>query len=111
MQALRNWLFKSKIGGLVASDIIVQDEKTKSIYLGGVLVTDNEVSALQAEIKALEGMRIWSILNNTPKNKALEIGWNASTTLEHLNTGKTMYHTLDLQQSIINILKKKVVAS
>lgn len=107
MQRLRNWLLKSSLGAIVATDIIVQDKG--KIFLGGILITDNELAVLQAEIKALEGMRIWSIINNTPKQKAIDIGWTTSTNIEHLNTGKTMYHTLDLQQSIISILKKKIV--
>jgi len=105
MQKLRNFLLRHTLGAIVSSDVI-RETKEGAIFLGSVKITEAEKAQLLAEAKAIEGMRLWHIMNETTKQLVLEKGWNTSTTLEHLNTAKTMYHTLDLQSSIIKTLKK-----
>ena len=106
-QRIKNWLFGKFVRVVIPQDIISQDQRTKVISLGGKPMTENELRSLQNECKALSDMRIWSILSETVKQQAFDTGWTTSTTMEHLNTAKTMYHTIDLQQSIINIIKNK----
>ena len=104
-QRIKNWLLKNLLGAVVITDVAT--EANGKLLLGGKEVTDIEVNSLIAEAKALESMRVWQILNETPKQKAFERGWLKSTTLDELNTGKTMYATLELQQSLIRLIKKQ----
>jgi hypothetical protein len=95
------------INAVVIDDVITQSKTDGKIYLGGKEITEQEKRTLVAEAKALEGLRLWSIINETIKKEAMDRGWNKSTSLEDLNTGKTIYYVLDLQRSIVEIIKKK----
>jgi len=102
-QRIINWLFKNVVRVVIPQDVI-RENKGK-IYLGGVEVKDTELRSLQAEAKALESMRIWSIMNESIKQSAYERGWRDSTTIEHLNTAKTQVSVLETQDSIIRVIK------
>lgn len=106
-QRLINFVLSKVLKILVPNDII-RDVKGV-LYLGKEKITDQELRVLQAEVKALKMMRVWSILNETPKQIAYERGWTGSTTMEHLNTAKTMFSVLELQESIVDVISKKVV--
>lgn len=105
-QRLINWLLKNYVRVILPHDIITDVKGV--LYLGTEKMTEQDLRILQAEIKALDSMRLWSIINETVRSKAFEKGWTTATTLEHLNTAKTMYHVLDLQKSIVDIIRKKV---
>lgn len=102
-QFIRNLLFKNLLGAVILDDIIKLEKGV--VYIGGKPASENEIRQLLAEIKALETSRLWQILNETVKNDAVDRGWNKSTNLEHLNTAKTIFYALDLQSSIIKIIK------
>jgi hypothetical protein len=106
-QRIKNYLLSHFVKVIVPQDVI-RDVKGV-LYLGKEKVTDQELKVLQAEAKALKSMRLWSILNETPKQIALDRGWKESTTMEHLNTAKTMYSVLEFQESVVNIIRNKVV--
>ncbi len=105
-QRIINFFLRDVLKVVIPEDVI-QNDKQGNVYLGGNKITDQELRSLIAEAKALENMRIWSIMNETVKQLAYEKGWKNSTSLEHLNTAKTEYHVLDLQQSIIKTIKSK----
>ena len=106
---MRQWIINSLLRVIVRvsvpEDVLHQDKRTKKIYIGGTELTDIEKRALASEAKALESMRLWSIINETIKQQCYERGWRDSTTIEHLNTAKIMYNVLDTQQSIVNSFK------
>ncbi len=104
-QRLINFLLKSTLSGVIIDDVIAVDKGR--IVLGGKPIGDTELRSLISEVKAFKSSRLWKILNETPKKEAFDIGWNKSITLEHLNTSKTMYRTLELQQSIIDLIEKQ----
>lgn len=101
-QKIINFLLRSYVKVVVPGDIITTSKG--NIFLGSKKITVDELQVLKAEAKALKGMRLWSIINETLKNEAFNKGWKASTTIEELNTGKAMYHTLDVQKSIVHLL-------
>ena len=105
MQRLKNYLYGHLLRVLIPQDVIT--DRKGVLFLGDIPLEETELQSLQSEIKALDSMRIWSILNETVKEKAYEKGWVTSTTMEHLNTAKTMHYTLDLQKSIIDIIRNK----
>ena len=106
-QRIKNYLLSHFVKVLIPQDVI-RDVKGV-LYLGKEKVTDQELKVLQAEAKALKSMRLWSILNETVKQKVFDRGWKESTTMEHLNTAKTMYSVLEFQESVVNIIKNKNV--
>jgi len=103
-QRLINWLLKQVVRVVIPNDVI-RKSKSGKVFLGEVELTDTELRSLQAEAKALENMRIWSIMNESVKQLAYERGWRDSTTIEHLNTAKTQVSVLETQASIINTIK------
>jgi hypothetical protein len=106
-QRIKNYLLSHFVKVLIPQDVI-RDVKGV-LYLGKEKVTDQELKVLQAEAKALKSMRLWSILNETVRQKVFDRGWKESTTMEHLNTAKTMYSVLEFQESVVNIIKNKNV--
>lgn len=85
---------------VVVPENVVHDVKGV-LYLGKEKVTMQELRSIQAEIKALDNMRIWSIINESIKQLCYERGWRDSSMIVHLNTAKTMYNVLETQVSII----------
>lgn len=106
-QAIR-FLLRSVLKLVVPEDVITQDKRTNKILIGGVELTDVEKRSLGSEAKALEKMRLWSIINETIKQQCYEKGWRDSTTIEHLNTAKIMYNVLDTQQTIVRSLRNMI---
>ena len=102
-QRIINWLLKNVVRVSIPEDVIRTAGKV--IYLGGIEVSVDELRSLQAEAKALENMRIWSIINESVKQLVYERGWKDSTTIEQLNTAKAQFAVLDTQSSIIKKIK------
>ena len=90
----------------VNPDNVVKADKGK-IYIGGKPVSDSEVKMLEAEVKALEGFRIWSLMNETVRSQAMEKGFNNSLTYEDLLTSKLMLYNLDIINSIVRVFREK----
>lgn len=104
-QRIINFLFRKLLNAVVLEDVL--KEFDKKLYIGGKEIGEIELRSLISEIKALENMRIWNIINETLKYEALDTGWNKSTNIDQLNTGKTIYYTLDVQRSIIKKIKSR----
>ena len=62
---------------------------------------------LITEAKALEGFRIWSIMQETIRNEAMDRGFNKSTSFDDLKTCKLMLYNLDVLKSIVNVIRSK----
>ncbi len=104
-QRLVNWLLKNLLNAIVLNDVLLVEKGV--IYLNKKPITDEELRQLISEAKAIESTRLWSILNETLKNDAVDRGWNKSTTLDQMNTGKTIFYTLDLQSQIIKLIRSR----
>jgi hypothetical protein len=98
-QRIKNYLLRSIVKVIIPDDII--RVKNNQVYLGSQVITEQEKKTLQAEAKALESMRLWSIMNESIKQLCYEKGWRDSTTLEQLNISKSMYSVLETQRSIV----------
>lgn len=105
-QLVKNWLFHSLLGAVTLDDVIVEIPGGK-IKIGNKDVTLIELRNLKSEVNAIENTRLWQLMNETVKQKAFERGWLKSKSLDELNTAKTMYATLKLQDSIIELIKKQ----
>lgn len=104
-QRIKNWLLRHSLGAVAINDIA--SESKGILKLGGQAITEAEIRSLVSEVKAIESTRMWHILNETIKQKAFERGWLKSTTMEELNTAKTMFSTLELQSSLLKLIKKQ----
>ena len=106
-QWIKNLLLKRVVGITIPNDVIRDVKGT--LHLGELPLSQQELTALNAEVKALEKMRIWSIINETIKQKCYEKGWQNSTNIENLNIAKAEYAVLDTQASIIRIIRNKII--
>jgi len=104
-QRIINYLFHNLLNAVVVEDLIKVDKGT--IFIGGKPITDTDLRNLIAEAKALEGFQLWKIINETIKQDALDRGWNKAINIEDLNTGKTIFYVLDMQNSIIKLIRNK----
>ncbi len=104
---IENFLLRHLFNAITVDEIVANDTKTKAIVIDGKPLTINEINQIQAEIKALEGFRIWKLLTNTPKHHAEDRIYNKSVSMDDIRYGKAMLYALGLQSSIIEALRKK----
>jgi hypothetical protein len=100
-----NHLLKYLLCSVDVNDII-HSEKGK-LFIGGREVEENEMRSLVSEAKALEGFRLWNIMQETVKNEAMDKGFNKSVSFDDLMTAKLMLYNLDVLNSIVKVIKSK----
>lgn len=93
-------------GKWVAVDpaFVLNVTKDGQIVVFGEKITAVELKNLQAEVKSLKQFRIWSIIQNTLKQKAIEKGFYEATDWEMALSGKMMAHSLGIIQSIVKVI-------
>lgn len=106
---IENWLFRNLLNAITVKDIVGNDPKSKAIIIDGKPLSQNEINQLNAEIKALEGFKIWHLISATTKHYAEDRIFNKSVDIEDIRSGKAMLYNLSLQKSIIVALKSKSV--
>lgn len=104
-QRIKNYLLRHLLNPVLVEDVITIEKGI--VHLGGIPITQAEIKELQAEVKALEGFRIWSILINTPKKVAQDKIFKQATTFEDVTMGKAMLFNLDTQESIVRVVKNR----
>ncbi len=73
----------------------------KKILLGGKEITEVDLENLQAEVKAFKHMRLFTLFDNTVRQKAIEMGFVESETWERTMSGKMMLFNLDMLKSLM----------
>ncbi len=107
IKRMENYLLRHLLNATVVEDIVSNDPKTKELVIDGRAVKPDELRAIQAEIKALEGFRIWKIITATVQRDAEERIFNRSVSMDDVRFGKATLYNLGLQKSIMEVLKKK----
>ena len=102
---LLNWILNKTLGIINEADIL-QVHKNGKITLGKDQITEKEIKNLQAEIITFKKFRLYGIIFNTVKQKALEKALYESTDFEQVLSGKLILHTVGLQNSIIELIEK-----
>lgn len=105
---LTNYFLRNIIGVISPDEVINYDNKGQ-IFIGKNLITKQELKTLQSEIKALESMELWKYMNETVRYHAVHKAIHEATNFEHVLAGKMALWTLDLFNSIINVIKNKSV--
>lgn len=80
---------------------VSQDRK---ILLGGAPITENEYKRLQDEAKAFKNSRLWQVMHETVRQKAIQTGFVEAETWERTMSGKMMLHNLGVLKSIVESL-------
>jgi hypothetical protein len=80
--------------------------KDGKMYLGGSLVTDVEQGSLKSEAIALKNMKLWSIFQETIKDKAIRTMVTESKNFDDMKSGKLMLHNLDILNTIVDTALK-----
>lgn len=105
MKRLKNYLLGKLFCVVVETDVITQDKG--KMFLGGKEVTSDELRQLQAEVKALKGFRVWSIMTSSVRTIAEDKILNKSVTFDDVMSGKLMLFNLDTIESIANVIANK----
>ncbi len=105
IRKIKVWLLRNLYNAIVIEDVITID--TGKIRLNGKEITKNELQQFQAEIKALEGFRIWSIMTNSLEYIAQDKIFNRAETFNHVELGKMMLYCLSVQKDITKIIKAR----
>jgi len=88
-------------------DILLVSKDGLTISIGGEKLTQQDLTNLQSEIKSLKQFRIWRILQETLRHKAVEKSITQSENWEQVLSGKMMLHSLGVMKSIVHVLEQK----
>lgn len=86
-------------------DVLTVDKKGQT-YLDGMLLDEVTLKSLKAEAKALKKFKIWAIIQETLRQKAIEKAVLHSLNYEQTLSGKMMIHSIGVFKSIVNVLEK-----
>lgn len=105
---IKNYLLRHLLGVIIVENVITVDKKKNMVFVGGKPISSDDIRQLQAEIKALEGFKIWGIMTNSLKHIAQDKIFNKSLNFEDVMAGKLMLFNLDTQESIAKVVKNIV---
>lgn len=106
---VRDWFLGQMTWQIQTQDVInvVKDERGQSkVFLGKEELSLTDLRQLKIEAEALQRFRLWHIMQETVKQKAVEKGMLHSTDWESVLSGKLMLHNLGLLQSIVDLVEK-----
>ncbi len=90
---------------------VFTSHKTGSIlYLNRKPIEDTEIADLQSQVAFLRQSRLWNILNETVRSQAMDTMFTNSKTIEDLTFGKAMLYNLGVQNKIMDLIEKKILA-
>ncbi len=86
--------------------IITFNEKEKSVYIGGVRATAEQLANLKQEAEAITQFDLWNILNETPKKLAQNALFldDGKSEIVHAK-GRSMLYLLGTQNRILTTLR------
>ena len=76
------------------------------LFIGGLKATQDQVRELKNQAIVLQPTRLWRIMQETVKQKAIEKAVIESKTWEEALSGKMMLHDLGLLRSIVDAIEK-----
>lgn len=76
------------------------------IYLDGQRIVMDELRQLQAEVKAIRGMRMWTIFTGTLRQHANKMMFENSNDYESMRSGKMVLYALDVQENMLKVIEK-----
>lgn len=85
--------------------ILTFNDKTKQIYIGGVLSEDVQLKNLKSEADALASFALWDLLHNSIKSLAEKALFIEGDNLDTMKKGRTMLFTLSTQKKILDTLR------
>lgn len=83
---------------------VLSVSKEQILLLGSERITETELKNLQMEAKTLKTFRLWRIMQETVKQKAIQMGFVDAETWERAMSGKMMLHNLGILHSIVENL-------
>lgn len=96
----------SKDNWLVDPSTVIHASESGNVFINREPITKDEIKVLKEEIKYLTRCRIWSIFQETLRQKAIEKAVMQSTNFEHVLAGKMMVHSLGIIKSIVETIQK-----
>jgi hypothetical protein len=75
-------------------------------YINQEPITKDKAGQLKSEADLLDKFLLWSVLQETLKQKAINMAVMESTTFEQVMFGKAMIHNLGIMKAIVNNILK-----
>lgn len=89
---------------LVNPDDVLTVNDKGFVFLNGKSITDIEVKELKAEVKAFKNFKLWRILQETIRQKAIEKSVLQSKNFDEVVAGKMMIHNIGIIKSIVELI-------
>ena len=100
---LQNWLTSRLFCSINLNDVFSVDGRI--LKVGGEQLSRQEIEQLKIEISFLERSFLWKLMQEKIRSNAMETAWKKSTSFDDIKTAKTMLVNLDIQNSILEIIK------
>ncbi len=78
-----------------------------SMRVGGILLNEAEILNLKGEVDLLKRTRLYGLLTETLRARAIYQGINKSENFDHVLVAKAMLVNLDLIESILSTIEKQ----
>lgn len=97
---------------LIAGNWVVQTKdvltaQNGKLYLGSDEIDSDTLKQLKAEVAALRNFKIWPLINETLRQKAIEKSVLNSTAFDQTLSGKLMVHCIGVWNSILDIIDRQ----
>lgn len=109
LERLRDWLLPRVICSVDPRDIIQVREGQQGkqiVLLGQEPLSPTDLRQLKIEVESLQRFRLWRIIQETIKDKAIEKALLQSTSYEGVLSGKMMLHDIGIINSIVSLVEK-----
>lgn len=107
-QKLINWALK-RINISITPEDVFRIDKQGAIWLGNEKIEEMELRSLQGEIKALENMRLWRVLNETVRYNSVRMAVHEAQNWEQVIAGKMSLWVLGVFEDVIARIKRNMV--
>jgi len=101
---IENWLLR-RYFKLTPNQIFTTD-KLGNGKINGIILSKQELSRLDQEIKYLETTRVWELLLGTTEEAAQRVIMLHSSNFDNIRSAKMMLYALDVQKKVISNIKK-----
>lgn len=102
-------MVESRLLGMLSpidpNKVVSFNEKTKQIYIGGILAEDNQLRNLKQEADAFMSFGLWDLLYHSIKSLAEKAMFIEGDSLDTMKKGRIMLYTLSTQKKILDTLR------
>ena len=106
IERLKTWLLMKLTCSVNPEMVVTYDARHNLVFVGGEQISHSEALSLKAEAKYLRKTRLWSLMQETLRDHAIQTITTKSMSWEDMKSGKLMLYNLGVQEKIVEAVDK-----